>query len=141
MDLLEILQSMEYQVQKCVLDKCSGELLTALDTRVKAAISGSYFCDATHFVQADWSWRNIAKSFGEAKIACLVYPRKLFLEMGNEDNLFDYRKSIAEYERLCRMCGNDVEDWLEFTVFDGNHEFYKEDRYIERFMEYLRGVW
>lgn len=117
------------------------QLLAALDTRVKAAISCSYFCDAAHFVQADWSWRDIAKSFGEAEIACLVHPRKLFLEMGNEDNLFDYRKSIAEYERLCRMCGNDVEDWLEFTVFDGNHEFYKEDRHIERFMEYLRGVW
>lgn len=115
------------------------QLLAALDIRIKAAISCSYFCDAAHWVRTDWSFRDIAKSFGEAEIACLVHPRKLFLEMGNEDNLFDYQKSIAEYERLRRICGNDTEDWLEFTVFNGNHEFYKEDKHIEKFMEYLRG--
>lgn len=115
------------------------QLLAALDTRIKAAISCSFFCDATHRVQPDWSWRDMFKSFGEAEIACLVHPRKLFLEIGNEDNLFDYQKSIAEYERLRRICGNDTEDWLEFTVFEANHEFYKEDKHIEKFMEYLRG--
>jgi len=113
------------------------QLLSALDTRIKAAISCSYFCDASHWVRVDWSFRDIAQSFGEAEIACLVHPRKLFLEIGNEDNLFDYRKSIKEYERLCRICENDTEDWLEFTVFDGNHEFYQEDRHIERLMDCL----
>lgn len=114
------------------------QLLAALDTRIKASVSCSYFCDAAHWARTDWSFRNIAKSFGEAELACLVHPRKLFLEMGNEDNLFDYRKSIAEYERIRLICGNDTEDWLEFTVFDGNHEFYKEDKHIEKFMAYLR---
>ncbi len=114
------------------------QLLSALDTRIKAVISCSFFCESTHWVKTDWSWRDMLKNFGEAEIACLVHPRKLFLEMGNEDNLFDYQKSMKEYQRLCRMCGNDTEDWLEFTVFDGNHEFYQEDRRIEKFMEYLR---
>lgn len=114
------------------------QFLSALDTRIKAAISCSYFCDATHRVQTDWSFRDMAQSFGEAEIACLVHPRKLFLEMGKEDELFDSRKSRAEYERLCRICGNDTEDWLEFTVYDGKHQFYKEDEHIEKFMDYLR---
>lgn len=114
------------------------QLTAALDTRVKAAISCSYFCDAAHWVKPDWSFHGIAECFGEAEIACLVHPRKLFLEMGNQDNHFDYQKSIKEYERILEICGGSTGDWLEFTIFDGEHEFYKEDYHIQKLIEYLR---
>ena len=110
----------------------------ALDVRVKAAISCSYFCDAMHYVTPDWSWREISKYLGEAEIACLVYPRKLFLEMGRYDELFDYRKSRAEYERVLHILEDNNNDWLEFMVFDGNHEFYQNDDHIEKMIAYLK---
>ena len=114
------------------------QLTAALDTRIKAAISCSYFCDAMHWVKPDWSFNGIAECFGEAEIACLVHPRKLFLEMGNKDNLFDYQKSIREYEKIRAICNGNTDDWLDFTVFDGEHEFYKEDDHIKKLIECLR---
>lgn len=114
------------------------QLTAALDTRIKAAISCSYFCDAAHWVKPDWSFKGSAECFGEAEIACLVHPRKLFLEMGNKDNLFEYQKSMREYERILEICGGDTRDWLEFTLFDGDHEFYREDDHIKKMMDYLR---
>ena len=112
----------------------------ALDTRVKAAISCSFFCDAMHYVTPDWSWRGISKWLGEAEIACLVHPRKLFLEMGKSDELFDYRKRQMEYERVWQILKDNDKDWLEFTLFDGEHEFYKNDEHIEKMIAYLCSV-
>jgi len=114
------------------------QFAAALDTRIKAAISCSFFCEAMHYVKPDWSFRGIADCIGEAELACLVHPRKLFLEMGNRDSYFDYRKSIKEYERIQEICGDGLEDWLEFTVFDGEHEFYLKEDHINKLMEHLR---
>lgn len=114
------------------------QFTAALDTRIKAAISCSFFCEATHHVRPDWSWKNFGKAFGEAELACLVHPRKLYLEIGNEDALFDYQKSQAEYERVKEICGADTREWLEFIVFDGSHEFYKRDDHIQKLIECLK---
>lgn len=115
------------------------QIAAALDIRIKAAISCAYFCDATHHILPDRSWKDIAQCFGEAEVACLVHPRKLFLEMGTEDKLFDYRKSLTEYERAREICNGNTDDWLEFTLFGGGHEFYPEDDHIKKLLEYLRG--
>ena len=109
----------------------------AADTRIKAAISCSFFCEGNHHALSDWSFQDMDKCFGEAEIACLVHPRKLFLEMGNTDELFDVRKSQAEYEKILEACGDDS-DWVEFTAFPGNHEFYREDDHIRRLVEHLK---
>lgn len=113
------------------------QLTAALDTRIKAAISCAYFCEATHLVWEDMNWKNIAEYFGEAEIACLIHPRKLFLEMGREDNLFDYRKSVAEYERIREICKEKGNEWLAFKLFDGKHEFYQEDEHIRKLVKCL----
>ena len=89
------------------------QLTAALDTRIKAAISCSFFCDATHWVKPDWSFTGIAECF-------------------------DYQKSTREYMRILEICGGNSGDWLEYTVFDGDHEFYKEDHHIKKLIECLR---
>jgi len=114
------------------------QLTAALDTRIKAAISCAYFCDAMHWVKPDWSFKNSALHFGEAEIACLVHPRKLYIEMGNRDNHFDFRKSIGEYERILEIFDGKANDWLEFVVFDGEHEFYQQEDHIQKMLEWLR---
>lgn len=110
----------------------------AVDTRIKAAISCSFFCEGTHQVRPDWSFQDMEKFWGEAEISCLIHPRRLFLEMGDADELFDCKKSQREYERIREICGNENCDWLEFTIFKGNHEFYKEDDHIRQLVECLR---
>lgn len=110
----------------------------ALDIRIKAALSCSYFCDSEHYVQSDWCWNHMDTLFGEAEIACLIHPRKLFLEMGRDDPLFDYRKSLSEYERLKGICGDKDCTWVDLILFDGKHEFYKEDCHIDQLVKCLR---
>ena len=113
------------------------QFTAALDTRIKAAVSCSFFCDSRHYVQPDWCFDGIEEFFGEAEIACLVYPRKLYLEMGTEDPLFDYQKSLMEYERIRKICGDDYLQWVELTVFEGKHEFYREDTHIKKLLDCL----
>lgn len=101
----------------------------ALDTRIKAAISCSVFCDSMHRVRTDWSWQGIEKIMGQAEIACLVHPRKLYLAMGEQDSLFDHRISRKEYERILEICGGEA-DWVTYASFSGTHEFIKSDEWI-----------
>ena len=107
---------------------------TALDTRIRSAISCSYFNERKACFHADWSWKGSAKRLQDAELACLVYPRRLCIELGRSDELFACESGIAEFERLKALCaplGTDA-DWLDFILYDGTHEFCREDTPIER---------
>ena len=103
----------------------------AIDTRIKSAISCSFFCNRDHKPERDWLWTNSAFRFNDAEVAALVYPRNIYIAMGNEDQLFDYKYSIASFERLKEICTYVGMDWVSFDVFDGTHEFFKYDEPIE----------
>ena len=109
---------------------------TAADTRIRAAISCSFFCEGNQHLFPDWGFWNMDKCWGEAEIACLVHPRLLLLEMGDQDALFDWRKSQAEYERRLEACGDD-RNWVDYKTFGGTHEFYREDDHINKLMDCL----
>lgn len=109
---------------------------TAADTRIRAAISCSFFCEGNHHLFPDWGFWNMNQCWGEAEIACLVHPRLLMLEMGDQDALFDWRKSRAEYERILEACGDD-RDWVEYKTFEGTHEFYQKDDHINKLIDCL----
>ena len=112
-------------------------LLAAIDTRVKAAISCSYFNDRKKYLFEDWTWFNVASKFNDAEIASLIYPRRLFLQVGTEDTFFDVRDAITEYERLKNMWKDDLQ-WLEWNIFHGGHEFGLDDSLIERLVSEIR---
>lgn len=112
----------------------------AVDTRIKASLSCSFFCDSMHHIKTDWSYKDLEKSWGQAEIACLVYPRKLCLAMGDQDTLFDCRKSQAEYERIKEISEERASDWVTFNAFSGVHEFIKEDERIKEVVAYLEEV-
>ena len=104
---------------------------TAIDTRVKSAISCSYFNTRDKYPWADWVWFGSAEKFDDAEVACLVYPRKLCIEIGKKDPLFDVEYGIKSFEKLTKMSKNVGTDWLNFIVFDGEHEFCLDDKPIE----------
>ena len=115
------------------------QVAAALDTRIKAAVSCSFFCGKNdYYEQPDIYREKDMLRFGHAEMACLVHPRKLFIEMGNRDELFDYKESSLEIDRVKKLCGNNCEDWLYFKVYDGNHEFYKENLHLDAFNECLK---
>jgi dienelactone hydrolase len=110
---------------------------SAIETRIKSAISSVFFNTRDKHDWSDWTWRDSALVFDDAQVACLVYPRKLHIQIGKNDELFDYRlgeQSFAELKELCKTVG-DV--WVDFNVFDGVHEFCKDDTQINALIKEL----
>ena len=111
----------------------------ALDTRIKSAISCAFFNDRSRHTRSDWMWWNSGEMFGDAEVACLISPRRLCIEMGNADDVFDIELSKKEFARIEYLCKNYNLDWVEFKEFSGTHEFPKDDESIKRLVEDLYG--
>lgn len=111
---------------------------SAIDTRIKSAISCSYFNKRDVYGWHDWVWFNSAEKFDDSEIACLVYPRRLCIEIGKNDELFDYRYGVESFEKIEKMCGKVGTDWVSLKVFDGNHEFCKDDEPIKQLIKDLK---
>ena len=58
-------------------------------------------------------------------------PRKLCIEIGTKDELFNAEYGIKSFERLKALCKDVGTDWVKFITFDGTHEFCKDDEPIE----------
>lgn len=110
----------------------------ALDTRIQSAISCAFFNKRDAVAgYSDWTWFASAEKFDDAEVACLVYPRKLCVEIGNQDPLFDYRFGVESFERVKSLCGSRGTQWIDFIVFDGDHEFCKDDAPIRNLVQDL----
>ncbi len=112
--------------------------LAAVDTRIKACYSCSWFNRAFEHSWGDWSYRNAAKLFGSAETAALIAPRALFIAMGDNDNLFDSKVTEEEYARLApyyQALG--AEDQCKLRVFPGLHEQDHEDFGFDFLIEHL----
>ena len=66
--------------------------------------------------------------FLDAEMAALVAPRALYLEEGDNDELFDDKTFLAECERAVPFFeAAGAADKLKFRAFEGTHELYKEN--------------
>lgn len=110
---------------------------TAIDTRIKTAISCSFFNKRDEYAWADWTWNSSAEKFSDAEIACLIYPRKLCIEVGDKDETFKVSGALLEIKRLENLCKDKNEEWLKFIVFDGRHEFCRDDEPIKNLIDEL----
>jgi hypothetical protein len=111
--------------------------MAALDTRIRSAISCAFFNTRDRSYRTDWSWFNAAEQFDDAEIACLVYPRKLCIEVGTKDELFEIQYGIQSFEAITKLCRDVGTDWLTFIPFEGSHEFCKEDAPIKDLVQEL----
>lgn len=110
--------------------------MTAVDTRIKSAISCSFFCDRFIHSWPDWSYRGCGENFLDAEVAMLAYPRRLYVAMGNHDGLFGLSDSKAEFERIKKQ---GLDDRITLHPFDGGHEFCPEnDDLIKSLIEDLK---
>ena len=112
-------------------------LTAALDTRIKSAISCSFFNTRERYHRPDWSFGGAAYMFDDAEVAALVYPRHLCIEVGEKDELFDISFAKSSFERLKRLCADVGTEWIDFITFDGGHEFCRDDMPIERLISDL----
>lgn len=57
--------------------------------------------------------------------------------MGDQDTLFPLESGKASFERLEALWKDVGTDWLELTVFEGTHEFCRDDAPIARLVQDL----
>ena len=110
----------------------------AIDTRIKSAVSCAFFNKRDQYPWSDWTWDCSAEKFDDAEIACLVYPRKLWIGIGNVDETFDYKYGVESFEKLKKLCKSVGTDWVNLKVFDGVHEFFKDDEEIQRLISDIK---
>ena len=111
---------------------------TACDTRIKSAISCSFFNDRDIIGWSDWVWQNSAYKFNDAEVAALSYPRRLCIQMADNDQLFSCEHTKKSFDRLCELSKNVGTEWLDLMIFEGVHEFCKDDAPIERLVNDLK---
>lgn len=110
----------------------------AADTRIKSAYSSCFFNDRLVYNWQDWVWFNAAHSFLDAETAALTAPRRLYIEVGRNDALFDYQTAIKEYERLLAFYeASGAAEYLRFHVFDGDHMLDSDDSGLDFFLKGL----
>lgn len=111
---------------------------TAIDTRIQSAVSCSFFNKRSEIAWPDWTWYHSAELFDDAEIACLIYPRKLCIEVGKQDAGFPVQYAVETFEKLKNMCEKVGLDWVKFIAFDGTHEFCKDDEPIKKLVREIR---
>lgn len=108
-------------------------LLSAIEPRIKSAISCSFFCGGDVLREfCDIHYFDLGNKMSWAEIVSLVYPRRMYLAIGDEDFSFPFTESQKEFDRLKKICSPVGTDWVEFEVFHGDHEFIKDDAFIEK---------
>ncbi len=109
---------------------------TALDTRIKACFSSSWFNDRFKISWSDWCYLNASEKFLDAELVALICPRPLFISLGDKDELFDYKLSEKEAEKVKKYYTKfKKSENFVFDVFSGNHEADKSDKWIKFLIE------
>ena len=72
----------------------------AADTRIKAGYCVAVFNDRDVYPMTGWCYNSSAKMFQDAEVAALCAPRKLFVQVGKEDEVFSYESALPEVERV-----------------------------------------
>jgi len=134
--ILDYFQAQEYVSSFGMVGLSYGGFYTlftaAADTRIRSAISCSFFNEREQYPKCDWTWLCSSETFGDAEVACLVYPRRLCIGFGSRDELFAAEPARREFARLRELCAPVGTDWLSGMEFDGKHEFLRDDAPIER---------
>ena len=113
--------------------------LAALDVRVKACYSCSWVNDVFEHSRPDWSYFNAQNTFTAAEVGALVCPRTLLVAMGNNDQLFDSRKTESEYSRI-RLFYQQAAclDNLRIKIFSGLHETDRDNAELEILLKKIK---
>lgn len=101
----------------------------ALDQRIKAGYSAGAFNSRDAHCLCDWSYPSAAFLLQDAEIAGLCAPRKLYLQVGMEDTVFDYHSAIKEAEQAKLYYRQfNAEENIRFDVWAGGHTLSDHDR-------------
>lgn len=94
----------------------------AADTRIKAGYTAGVFNDRDVYDWADFVYPFSALKFQDAEVAALCAPRKLYIQIGKEDKVFDYRSALPEIEKVRDYYqALECTDNLKISIWEGGH--------------------
>jgi hypothetical protein len=95
----------------------------ALDTRIQVAVSSCFLNDRRRYSWGDWVWFDAANLFFDAEVAALVCPRRLVIEVGTHDELFDVHSAAVEARKVRSVYEQlGIPDRFRYTEHAGGHE-------------------
>lgn len=97
---------------------------TALDSRVRVAVSSCFVNDRERYNWEDWVWLGSARRFFDGEIARMVCPRPLFLETGARDDVFSPEgfSPVADQVRATYDALN-LSSRFQSRIHEGGHEY------------------
>jgi len=111
----------------------------ALEPRIRVTLASGFFNDRYMYDRANAVWFDSGNRFLDAEIAALVWPRPLYVEVGQADDLFDVQfarpaasQVAACYERL------GMADRFRYQQHPGGHECARSDDGLEFVYVWLR---
>ena len=94
----------------------------AAEPRILAGFSNACFNDRNAYPWYDWVYPNSANTFHDAEVAALCAPRKLYIAVGKEDQVFDFHSAIPEAQRVKKyFAAAGCPDNFVFSVWEGGH--------------------
>lgn len=94
----------------------------AADTRIKAGYCAGVFNDRDIYDWTDWTYNGSAFMFQDAEVAALCVPRKLYVQVGIQDPIFNYQTALSEAQRVSDYFeAAGVKENFKFNIWDGGH--------------------
>jgi dienelactone hydrolase len=108
----------------------------AVDKRIKSIYAVCFFNDRTKIALGDWFYDNAANTFLDAEVAALCAPRRLQLDVGKSDPVFDWTSSAGEANRAEKYyAALGASDNFRFTLWDGGHRFNEDGEGFDFFFD------
>lgn len=97
-------------------------LAMAAEPRITAGYSAAIFNDRLRYNWDDMVWRDSAAHFLDAEVAGLCAPRRLWIEVGKADPVFDWTSIPAVFEAAQPYFdAQGVPDAIHLNLWDGGH--------------------
>ncbi len=96
----------------------------ACDTRIKAGWSAAFFNDRIRYNWQDFVWSGSASGFLDPEVVGLCAPRRLILDIGKADTVFDYASAVPLFERTKAFYEEaGASSRLTVHLWEGEHRF------------------
>lgn len=110
----------------------------AADTRIISTYDAGSFNDRSKVALTDWMHPNASECFHDAEVAALIAPRRLRIDVGKQDTVFDYRFSISEAQRIEKYFeAYGMRENYCYDLHEGGHRF---DENLEGFEYFFEGL-
>lgn len=111
----------------------------ALETRIKVGYAVGEFNDRDAYPWWDWTYFGGSLRFHDAEVAALCAPRKLIIQIGKADPVFNFETALPELDRIGDyFSAYGVPENLKLSLWDGAHTYSDSDECFNLFFNTLK---